>query len=179
MKKVLIISSSLRLHSNSEMLTNEFARGAKEAGNEVEIVTLRGKEIAFCRGCLACQKTQQCVIDDDARAIVNSMCEADVIVFATPIYYYEMCGQLKTLLDRSNPLYTAEYRFRDIYLLTAAAEEGSETPSGAITGLEGWIACFEHARLSGTVFAGGVTVPGEAQNRTAMMEAYTMGQSIQ
>ncbi len=178
MKKVLIISSSLRLHSNSEMLANEFARGAKEAGNEVEIVTLRGKTIAFCRGCLACQKTQQCVVDDDARAIVKSMGDAEVIVFATPIYYYEMCGQLKTLLDRGNPLYTTDYRFRDIYLLTAAAEEGEETSSRAITGVEGWIACFEHARLAGTVFAGGVTTPGEAQNHPAMAEAYAMGHSI-
>lgn len=67
------------------------------------------KNIRFCKGCLACQKTQHCVINDDAPAIVAKMHDADVIVFATPIYYYEMCGQLKTLLDRANPLYSSDY----------------------------------------------------------------------
>ena len=104
MKKVLVISSSLRLRSNSEALADEFIRGAAEAGNEVEKITLKDKEIHFCKGCLNCQKTQKCVIKDDTPAIVEKMHDADVIAFATPIYYYEMCGQLKTLLDRANPL---------------------------------------------------------------------------
>ena len=102
MKKVLVISTSLRPRSNSEALADEFVRGAQEAGNEVEKVTLRGKDIRFCKGCLVCQKTQECVIkDDDAPAIVRKMYEADAICFATPIYYYEMSGQMKTLLDLS------------------------------------------------------------------------------
>lgn len=110
MKKVLVISTSLRPRSNSEALADEFVRGAQEAGNEVEKVTLRGKDIRFCKGCLVCQKTQECVIkDDDAQAIVRKMYEADAICFATPIYYYEMSGQMKTLLDRANPLYTMDY----------------------------------------------------------------------
>ena len=56
------------------------------------------------------------------------MHDADVIAFATPIYYYEMCGQLKTLLDRANPLYPSDYRFRDIYMLTSAAENEEYVP---------------------------------------------------
>ena len=55
-KKVLIISTSVRNNSNSEALANAFAEGAREAGNEVETVSLQGKTIAFCKGCLACQK---------------------------------------------------------------------------------------------------------------------------
>lgn len=90
MKKVLVISSSLRHGSNSEALAEEFARGAREAGNDVELITLRGKDIKFCIGCLSCQKTQKCVIKDDAPAIVAKMHDADVICFASPIYYYEM-----------------------------------------------------------------------------------------
>lgn len=62
MKKVLVISTSLRHGSNSEALANEFVRGAREAGHDVEMISLRGKEIRFCQGCLACQKTQKCVI---------------------------------------------------------------------------------------------------------------------
>lgn len=120
MKKVLVISTSLRPRSNSEALADEFVRGAQEAGNEVEKVTLRGKDIRFCKGCLVCQKTQECVIKDD-----------DV-----------------------------------------------EAPSRAITGLGGWIACFEHAHLAGTVFAGGVTDMGEIEGHPSLKSAYLLGKSV-
>ena len=161
MKNVLIISSSLRRGSNSEALAEEFARGAADAGNNVELISLREKDIRFCRGCLACQKTQKCVIADDSQTIVAKMRDADVIAFATPIYYYEMSGQLKTLLDRANPLYTSDYCFRDIYMLTSAAEDEQTTPERAVMGLTGWIDCFEKSHLAGTVFAGGVNAPEE------------------
>lgn len=90
MKKVLIISTSLRANSNSELLAKEFQKGAKDAGNEVTFVSLKNKNISFCRGCLSCQKLGKCVIKDDANEITDLMCESDVIVWATPIYYYEM-----------------------------------------------------------------------------------------
>lgn len=178
MKKVLIISSSLRKESNSDALAEAFARGASEAGNEVESVTLKGKELRFCTGCLACQKTQKCVIADDAPAIVQKMYAADTIVFATPIYYYEMSGQMKTLLDRANHLYTTDYHFRDIYLLTSAADDDKHTPERAETGLGGWIACFENAHFAGSVFAGGVNAPGEIKGHAALEKAYEMGKNV-
>ena len=150
-KHVLIISTSPRKGGNSDVLADEFVRGAQEGGNSVEKVTLHNHTIGFCKGCLACQSTQRCVIHDDADTIAQKMLTADVIAFATPIYYYGMCGQMKTMLDRSNPLFSADYDFRDLYLLSAAAEEDSHTPDGAVTGLQGWIDCFEKARLAGTV----------------------------
>lgn len=178
MKKVLIITSSLRQRSNSDALAEAFARGAADAGNEVETVTLKGKELHFCRGCLACQQTKKCVIADDAPAIVQKMYEADAIAFATPIYYYELSGQLKTLLDRSNPLFTTDYHFRDIYLLTSAAEDETYVPERATAGLQGWIDCYEKARLAGTVFAGGVNAPGEINGHAALDKAYEMGKNV-
>lgn len=176
--KVLIITTSMRPKSNSDALAKEFARGAQEAGNEVETLSLRGKDLRFCRGCLACTKPLRCVIRDDAPAMVDKMHDADVIVFATPIYYYEMSGQMKTLLDRANPLYSSDYHFRDIYLLTTASEDEEMTPEGAEHGLNGWIACFEHARLAGHVFAGGVTDMDEIEGHPALEKAYAMGKSI-
>ena len=142
-KTVLVISTSPRKNGNSDALADAFIRGAQQAGNQVEKINLYDKTIGFCKGCLTCQSTQRCIIDDDASAIAQRMLTADVIVFATPIYYYGMCGQMKTLLDRANPLYSADYRFRDIYLLAAAAEEDEHTVDGAVTGLQGWIDCFE------------------------------------
>ena len=113
-KKVLIISTSLRPNANSEILARETERGAKDAGHEVEFVTLKDKVINFCKGCLACQKLGKCVINDDANEITSKMKEADVIVWATPVYYYEMSGQMKTLIDRANSLFDRQEFHRNL-----------------------------------------------------------------
>ena len=178
MKNVLVISSSLRKNSNSDFLAKEFARGAEESGNKVDFVSLFEKRIEFCRGCLACQKTQRCVINDDADEIREKMLKADIIVFATPIYYYEMSGQLKTLLDRMNPLYSSDYSFRNIYILTTAAEDEAHVPERAISGVQGWIDCFKKAQLAGTLFCGGVNDPGDITDNAALHKAYEMGKHI-
>lgn len=178
MKTILVISTSLRANSNSHALAAEFARGAGDAGNNVELLTLAGKDLHFCRGCLACVKTGKCVIKDDAQQIVAKMNDADVIAFATPIYYYEMSGAMKTLLDRANPLFGSDYRFTDIYMLSSAAEDEEYVPARAVSGLEGWIECFDRARLAGSVFAGGVTDPGEISGHAALQTAYELGRSL-
>ena len=178
MKNVLVISTSPRKGGNSESLALEFAKGAEEAGNKVETVFFREKNIGFCKGCLACTKTNRCVIKDDAAELVEKMLAADVIAFATPIYYYEMSGQMKTLLDRGNPMYSADYAFRDIYLLSAAAEEVENVPKRAVSGLEGWIECFPKSHLAGTVFAGGVNAVGDIKEHSTLNEAYEMGKAI-
>ena len=179
MKNVLIISTSLRKNSNSDILAQQFAKGAREAGNQVEVISLRGKDIKFCIGCMACLKAPACTQKDDANAIVEKMGNADAICFATPVYYYEMAGQMKTLLDRANPLYSQDYSFRDIYLLTASAEEEDSAADGPIHGLEGWIACFPKARLAGVVRGGGADAPGEMEKLTDKMDAaYEMGRTV-
>jgi len=177
-KNVLIISTSLRKSSNSDALADTFMHGAQEAANNVEKISLAGKTINFCRGCLVCQKTQQCVIKDDAVAIANKMLHADVLVFVTPIYYYEMSGLMKTLLDRANPLFSSNYAFRDVYMLTTAADNGSNTPERAINGLQGWIDCYGKAKLSGTVFVGGVNDVGEIRDHIGLDKAYQMGLNV-
>nr|WP_288723651.1 flavodoxin family protein [uncultured Sellimonas sp.] len=177
-KRVLVISTSLRNNSNSEILADAFLDGAQSAGHEAEKVSLKNKTLAFCRGCLACQKTGNCVIHDDAEEIVEKMSHADVLVFATPIYYYEMSGQMKTLIDRANPLFTADYAYRKVYLLATAAEDDTHAMDGALKGLQGFIDCYEKAELAGTVFAGGVDAPGTAEDHAAVKEAYEMGRQV-
>lgn len=177
-KHVLVLSTSLRKNSNSEALADALLKGAEEAGHTVQKVSLREKTIGFCKGCFACLKTGRCVIQDDAVEIAQQMHDADVIVFATPIYYYEMAGQMKTLLDRANSLFGSDYAFRDIYLLSAAAEDEEGVNSRAISGLEGWIACFERARLAGTMLAGGVNEAGEINGHPALQDAYEMGKAM-
>lgn len=178
MKNVFVISSSPRMKGNSDQLADAFIQGAKEAGHNVEKVNLAGKQINFCQGCFACQSSQQCVIQDDASWIEKKMEQADVLVFATPIYYYEMSGQLKTMLDRGNPLYTSDYKFRDVYFLSSAAEEDEKTCARAFSGVEGWVDCFEKAKLKGSVFAGGITNKGDIENHPSLLKAFEMGKEI-
>ena len=72
---------------------------------------------------MACQKTHRCVINDDATLIAEKVQCSDVLVLVSPIYYYEMSGQLKTMLDRMNPLYGGDYRFREKWLFVLWALE--------------------------------------------------------
>lgn len=174
----MIISTSPRKGSNSEALAEEFAKGARQAGHRIEMVSLHDKTINFCTGCLACQKTQRCVIHDDADIIVQKMLTAEVIAFATPVYFYEMSGQMKTMLDRSNPLYPSNYSFRDIYLLASAAEEEESAMDGAVKGLQGWIDCFGKTSLKGVVRGLGVASTGDIEGNPALREAHEMGKML-
>ena len=180
MSNVLVITTSLRGKSNSDILAERLIAGAGDAGHHVEHISLKGKDIRFCIGCLACQKTQQCVLKDDAIEIAEKVKEADTLVFATPIYYYEMSGQMKTLLDRLNPLYPSDYKFRKVYMLSTATEDEEFVPEKAVSGLQGWIDCFEKAEFAGSLFCGGISDPGEAKGKDDEKdEAYRFGRSLE
>ncbi|MBQ0157096.1 MAG: flavodoxin family protein [Bacteroidales bacterium] len=178
MMKVVVISTSLRAHSNSDALANEFIRGAQDAGHNVEKISLVDKNIQFCKGCLACQKLGKCVIKDDVNDIMAKVLNADVVVWATPIYYYEMSGQMKTLIDRMNAMYSQDYKFRDVYMLTTAAEDEEFVPKRAEAGLTGWIDCYPESRLAGTLFCGGVNDPRDIEGNAKLKAAYEMGGKI-
>ena len=178
-KKICVIKTSLRYSSNSDRLADAFIQGAKESGNSVEEISLKDKNIAFCKGCLACLKLGECVIKDDANSITEQIKQADVIVWATPIYYYEMSGQMKVMIDRANSLYETDYQFRDVYLLSTAAENEEGVDSRAINGLKGWVACYPKSHFVGSVFAGGVDGPNTIKDHPALKTAYEMGKAIQ
>jgi len=178
-KRVLIISTSLRGGSNSDILARECEKGAKEAGHDVELISLKGKDIKYCIGCLSCQNTGSCVLTDDVADIMSKVKEAEVIVYATPIYYYEMCGQMKTLLDRLNPIFSADYSFRDIYMIATAAEDEETVFDKAYNGLQGWVDCFEKATLKGIVTGGGIEDANDAPNHAEVLQkAYELGKGI-
>ena len=180
MSKVLVITTSLRARSNSDRLAEELVRGAKDAGHDVECISLKKKDIRFCIGCLACQKTQKCVIKDDAVEIAEKVKNADTLVFVAPIYYYEMSGQMKTLLDRMNPLYPSDYKFRKVYMLSTATEDEDYVPEKAVSGLQGWVDCFERAELADSLFCGGISDAGEADGKQEEQhEAYRFGKALE
>ena len=105
--KILVINGSPRgASSNTSVLVNAFLEGACESGAENEIVYLKGKNIAHCNGCFSCwTKTPGvCVHHDDMPELLKKILEADIIVYATPLYVYTVTGMMKDFMDRSIPL---------------------------------------------------------------------------
>ena len=103
MKKVLVISASPRKNGNSDLLCDEFVRGASEAGHAVEKIRLAEKNVGFCSGCYACQNVSDeygCVQKDDAEEIWRQIGETDLLVLATPIYSWYCTAEMKALMDR-------------------------------------------------------------------------------
>ncbi len=174
MKNVLILSSSPRKGGNSDLLCNEFYRGAAEAGNNTEIIRLNEKKIGFCQGCYACEKLGKCFQNDDMNELAEKMLKADVIVFATPVYFYSMSGQLKTFIDRLVPIYT---KIRaDIYIIATAWDDNTNMLESTVEAVRGCtMDCFEECRERGVIIAGGVNEKGAIIGRKEMTEAYNMG----
>ena len=120
-KKVLVLSSSPRKGGNSDTLCDQFIKGAQESGNDVEKIYLRNKRINYCTGCGTCNLQKPCPQKDDAAEVIDKMVKADVIVLATPVYFYTMSAQMKTLIDRSCARYT-EISNKDFYFIATMAE---------------------------------------------------------
>jgi multimeric flavodoxin WrbA len=177
-KKVFIVSSTMRKGGNSEILADWFAKGASDAGNEVKRINLRDINFKFCVGCMYCQTHDKCVLKDDVNGLLSDVQSSDVLVFATPIYYYEMSGQLKTFLDRLNPLYPRTNAFKEVYLLATAADGELSATDGAVKGIQGWIDCFNGVKFGGLVFGGNAEEKGDVNNSDAPRRAYEMGKKI-
>lgn len=179
-KKVLILSSSPRRGGNSDMLCDEFMRGAIEVGNKVEKIFLCDKTIHYCTGCSTCSlHGRPCPQRDDAAGIIGSMLAADVIVLGTPVYFYAMSAQLKTFLDRCCGPYT-EMRNKEFYFIASAAEgeDGRERLERVFDNLMGFVDCLENPVVKGRILANGVWYVGEIKGHPALHKAYEMGRNV-
>lgn len=177
-KKVLVISTSPRKGGNSDTLCDEFIRGAQEAGNETEKVFVRDKKIGYCTGCGVCNSTHKCVQQDDMAAMLDKMIKADVIVMATPVYFYAMDAQMKTLIDRTVPRYT-EISNKDFYFIVTAADTDQSMLERTIDGFRGFTEeCLPNPHEKGVIYATGVWQSGEILNHPAMKQAYSMGKNV-
>ena len=178
MKKVLILSGSPRKNGNSDLLCDEFMRGAKEAGNEVEKIRVVEQKIDFCRGCYYCQKSGGvCAIKDDMAEVLQKMIDADVIVLASPVYFYSIDAQLKALIDRTVSRWT-EVKNKEFYYIATSADDSKEAQERTIECFRGYADCVEGAVEKGIVYGVGVYEKGEVKNTPAIKEAYQMGLSV-
>ena len=177
-KKVLILSASPRQGGNSDTLCDEFKRGAEEAGHQVEKFFVSRKNINYCRGCGIRNTTHRCVQKDDMAEILDKMVTADVIVMATPVYFYTMNAQMKTLIDRTVPRYQ-EISGKDFYFIVTAADDNKANMQKTIEGFRGFTAdCLDDAREKGIIYGTGAWNVGDIKPLPAMREAYQMGKTI-
>lgn len=177
-KNVLILSSSPRKGGNSDTLCDEFMRGAIEAGNRAEKVFLRDRSIAYCTGCGVCNSTHKCVQKDDMVDILDKMVKADVIVMATPVYFYTMDAQMKTLIDRTTPRYR-EISGKDFYFIVTAADTNDKNLERTVEGFRGYTEdCLSEPHEKGILYATGVWKFGEIEGHPAVEQAYQMGKNV-
>lgn len=174
-KRILVLSSSARIKGNSDLLADEFIRGAQESGHEVEKIQLSRMNINGCLGCNACQRNPgTCVQQDDANAIMRQMVEADIIVLASPVYFYHVNAQMKLLWDRTYSQMTT-LRNKRVYLIATGAAPSASYFEHIVTGVEHYVGCFENVRLVGTVLGMGTMAKGDVNDKDAMHQAYQMG----
>lgn len=176
-KKVLVLSASPRQGGNSELLCDQFVLGAQDAGHETEKVALRDKKIGYCVACEYCQANDgACAQKDDMAHILEKMVAADVIVMATPVYFYTMNAQMKTLIDRTVARYT-EIQNKEFYFVVTAADGSKDAMERTLEGFRGFTGCLDGAEEKGIVYGTGAWRKGEIKGQTAMKQAYDMGKN--
>ncbi|MBQ7307121.1 MAG: flavodoxin family protein [Clostridia bacterium] len=174
MKNIVILSSSPRKNGNSDLLCQEFQKGALSKGHNVEYVRINDMNLGFCQGCYACNSTGKCFQQDGMNELCEKLVNADVIVFATPVYFYTMSAQLKTLIDRLVPVYTEIHS--DIYMIITAWDEDINNLELTAESIRGCTRdCFENCTEKDVLIVGGVYEKGEVKNNKAMEKAFLLG----
>lgn len=177
-KNVLILSGSPRKGGNSDLLCDEFMKGALESGNQVEKIFLRSKKVAPCNACYFCKQSGgQCAIKDDMAEILDKMQAADVIVMASPVYFYSIDAQMKAVIDRSVARWT-NIPNKEFYYIMTAAEDSASVMDCTLECFRGFAACLHGAQEKGVIYGKGVYEAGAIKAMPAMKEAYEMGKRV-
>ena len=177
-KKVLILSGSPRKGGNSDILCEEFLRGAREAGHQVEKVRPTEKKIAPCLGCYYCASHGgECVRRDDMADLLQQMIDADVIVLASPVYFYSINAQLKAVIDRTVARWL-EMKNKELYYIVTMADECISSADTTLACFRGYAECVEGAVEKGVIIGSGVCEAGTIRNTPAMAQAYEMGRKV-
>lgn len=182
MKNVVVISSSPRRHGNSEVLADQFMKGAIEAGHRVEKIVLSQYSMKPCLACEYCRHhDHQCIQKDDAEQVIDKIIQADVFVFATPIYFYSLSAQLKILIDR---IFAREYEIREsqkrkkAYLILTSGTKDKAQTVGTVESFRGFIKVLRTVDEGGIIYGLGAFLKGDAQDHPAYLEAYEIGKNI-
>ena len=177
-KKVLVLSGSPRKGGNSDLLCDEFLRGAAEAGHDIEKIRIAEKKIGYCSACYYCRKSNGiCAKKDDMAEVLQKMIDADVIVLSSPVYFYSIDAQLKTVIDRTVARWT-EIKDKEFYYIVTCADEDRDAAERTLECFRGFADCVEGAEEKGVVYGTGVYEPGKIKNSPAFTEAFEMGKAV-
>ncbi len=149
MKNVVIISSSMR-KGNSDKLCDEFENGAKENNNVIQI-NLRDINLKFCVSCCDCYNIGKCRLNDDMNSLYETIKNADVLVFATPIYFGEMSGQLKVFLDRLYPIYQ-KLQAKEAYIIATCYQNDKSFIDDSILGIKRFLEDAGNIKLQKIIY---------------------------
>ena len=173
---IVVLEGSPNTHGSSNMLADAFIKGAQEKGHTVEVFDLPKMNIHPCMGCVRCGYEGPCVQHDDVIQVRRSLLSSDMVVFVTPLYYYGMSAQLKTMIDRTLPRYT-EIRDKDVYFIATAAA-GRRSMERTMDALRGFTDCLPGAVVKGEIYGEGVYQKGEVENTPAYTEAFEAGKAV-
>lgn len=157
--KILVMNGSPRKNGNTARLVQAFEKGAEEAGHSVKIENVALKKIGGCKACEYCHDKENaiCIQKDDMQDIYPAITEADMLVLASPIYYYTMTGQLISALNRTYALGRLAHIKKAALILSSGAPEMYESAIAQYRGVINWW---------GAVDAGIFTVPGIARSHS-------------
>jgi multimeric flavodoxin WrbA len=188
--KVLGISGSPHRHGNTETLLDSFLDGAKTAGASVEKVVLKDLDYTPCRGCNACHKTGDCIVQDDAITLFDKILKADSVAVASPIYSMGITAELKGLIDRGQYLWARKFILKTLFF----PNEHIIQHKGVFISTAGlsWDNVFDAAFPAITAFFNGVgfeyydniiannmdAYEGITRHPTALKEAFEKGQKV-
>ena len=175
---ILVLQSSPNTHGSTALLVDGFCRGAREAGHAVTVVDVCRLNIAPCTGCVACGYEGPCVQHDDMDTLRRQILSSDMLVLATPLYYYGMTAQLKTVIDRfcsANSSITGR-RLRSA-LLTVAWNADDWTFEALVAHYHTLVR-YLHFRDEGMVLGYGCGTPGMTKGSGCVEEAYRLGASL-
>lgn len=180
-KKIVILNGSPRRNGNTSALVREFTKGAESAGNTVIEFFLDRMNIHGCKGCFGGHSSKECpcVQKDDMSQIYPAVRDCDVIILASPLYYWNMSGQLRTTVDR---LFALEEG--DGNLLRGHGRESALLMAAEGNGFDDMVLYYDHLmehlkwKNLGHVLAGGNGDVGDIEGKAELQKAYELGKTI-
>lgn len=176
--KIVILQGSPNKNGSTAILTEEFTRGAKEAGHEVHRIDVDEFDINLCTGCVACGYEGPCVQKDDNDIIRSAVLASDMIVFATPLYYYGMSAQLKTAVDRFCAYNSSITRKKMKSALLAVAWNSDNWTFDSLESHYRTLVRYLHFNDQGMILGRGCGSPGMTRNTEYPEKAYELGRSL-
>lgn len=178
MSKIVVLVGSVRKKGNTELLVESFVKGAK-LNNDVEVISVADYKINPCIGCNSCfvREGHECFQMDEMQKIYPILAEADIIVAASPVYFYGVSAQLKALIDRLHTPMRNNFKVHSLGLLLVAASP-LPTVFDAIKVQYKLICDYFNLKDIGSVMVREVKDIGDIMENHALEEAYELGKAI-